>query len=287
MRKTWLLVALIATFTKTMFAANATSTEVNSYVTQYSQIAIYESVRSGIPASIILGQGILESQFGTGRLAKIANNHFGIKWTSSKDGEYVLLKDDDRDASGNLVQSRFIKYKSTEESYVHHTDFLMNRPNYKRLFAFDRTDYRNWAQGLSDCHYATDPAYASKLINIIETYNLQQYDTPSVLALEEADFKKADDAIATTDYHTSTSYESNQRVSHATQDGVLFEITNTSNATSTTKAAPTKLKTQNSENKKSNNQLFEVFTDDYTPQGASNKPTVTAKKPKPQGRSGN
>ena len=276
MRKTWLLVALIATITKTMFATNASSTQVNNYVTQYSQIAIYESVRSGIPASIILGQGVLESQYGMGRLAKIANNHFGIKWTSAKDGEYVLLKDDDRDASGSLIQSRFIKYKSTEESYVHHTDFLMTRSNYKRLFTFDRTDYRNWAKGLSECGYATDPEYTSKLINIIETYNLQQYDTPSVLALKEADFKKTDDAIAVTSYYQTQQNEPVQRVSNATQDGVLFEITNT-------KAAPTKLVTQNNENKKSNNQLFEVITDDYTPQGASKK--TAAKKPK--GRSGN
>jgi hypothetical protein len=283
MRKTWLLVALIATISKVLFAANANATQVNNYVAQYSQIAIYESVRSGIPASIILGQGVLESQFGTGRLAKIANNHFGIKWTGAKDGEYVLLKDDDRDASGSLIQSRFIKYKSTEESYVHHTDFLMTRSNYKRLFAFDRTDYRNWAKGLSECGYATDPDYTSKLTTIIETYNLQQYDTPSVLALEEADFKKSDDAIASTTYRSE---ESNVRASNVTEPNVLFEIGNTpstSNATSATKAAPTKLKTQNSENRKSNNQLFEVITDDYTPQGASKKPT--AKKPK--GRSGN
>jgi Mannosyl-glycoprotein endo-beta-N-acetylglucosaminidase len=282
MRKTWILVALIATISKVLFAANANATQVNNYVTQYSQIAIYESVRSGIPASIILGQGILESQYGMGRLAKIANNHFGIKWTSAKDGEYVLLKDDDRDASGNLVQSRFIKYKSTEESYVHHTDFLMTRSNYKRLFTFDRTDYRNWAKGLSECGYATDPEYTSKLINIIETYNLQQYDTPSVLALEEADFKKTDDAIAVTSNYQTQPNEP-QRVLNTQEDG-LFEITNTSNATSATKAAPTKLVTQNNENKKSNNQLFEVITDDYTPQGASKKPTA-AKKPK--GRSGN
>ena len=280
MRNTWLLVALIATFTKTLFAANASSTQVNNYVTQYSQIAIYESVRSGIPASIILGQGVLESQYGMGRLAKIANNHFGIKWTSTKDGEYVLLHDDDRNASGKLIQSRFIKYKSTEESYVHHTDFLMTRSNYKRLFAFDRTDYRNWAKGLSECHYATDPDYASKLINIIETYNLQQYDTPSVLALEEADFKKTDNAVTiNNDYHTQPN-ESNQRVTN-TQNEELFEIS--SNTVSTAKTASNKPETQNSENRKSNNQLFEVITDDYTPHGTSKKPA--AKKPKV--RSGN
>jgi Mannosyl-glycoprotein endo-beta-N-acetylglucosaminidase len=281
MRNTWLLVALIATFTKTLFAANASSTQVNNYVTQYSQIAIYESVRSGIPASIILGQGVLESQYGMGRLAKIANNHFGIKWTSAKDGEFVMLHDDDHDASGKLVQSRFIKYKSTEESYVHHTDFLMTRSNYKRLFTFDRTDYRNWAKGLSECHYATDPDYTSKLINIIETYNLQQYDTPSVLALEEADFKKTDNAVTiNNDYHTQPN-ESNQRVSN-TQNEELFEIS--SNTVSTAKTASNKPVTQNNENRKSNNQLFEVITDDYTPQGASKKPAA-AKKPK--GRSGN
>jgi Mannosyl-glycoprotein endo-beta-N-acetylglucosaminidase len=280
MRKTWLLVALIATFSKVLFAANVASTEVSNYVTQYSQIAIYESVRSGIPASIILGQAVLESQFGTGRLAKIANNHFGIKWTSAKDGEFVMLHDDDRDASGKLIQSRFIKYKSTEESYVHHTDFLMTRSNYKRLFTFDRTDYRNWAKGLSECHYATDPAYASKLINIIETYNLQQYDTPSVLALEEADFKKTDNAVTiNNDYHTQPN-ESNQRVSN-TQNEELFEIS--SNTVSTAKTASNKPETLNSENRKSNNQLFEVITDDYTPQGASKKTAVK----KPKGRSGN
>jgi hypothetical protein len=281
MRKTWLLVALIATFSKVLFAANVASTEVNNYVTQYAQIAIYESVRSGIPASIILGQAVLESQFGTGRLAKIANNHFGIKWTSAKDGEFVLLKDDDHDASGKLIQSRFIKYKSTEESYVHHTDFLVTRSNYKRLFNFDRTDYRNWAKGLSECHYATDPNYASKLITLIENYNLQQYDTPSVLALEENDFK-TDAIAATSDYQAAPSYGSNQRVSATTQDEGLFELTNSGNPVSATKT-PNKPITQNSENKKSNNQLFEVITDDYTPQGTSKK--AAAKKPR--GRSSN
>jgi hypothetical protein len=276
MRKTWLLVALIATITKTMSASAATSSQVNSYVTQYSQIAIYESVRSGIPASIILGQGVLESRFGTSQLVKTANNHFGIKWNNAKDGAYVMLHDDDHDAKGNLIESRFIKYKSAEESYVHHTDFLMTRQNYKRLFTFDRTDYRNWAKGLSECRYATDPQYATKLIEIIEKNNLQQYDTPSVLALEEKDLRE-EPALAVTDYHTTTG--NYKKESNTGNEDVLFEIS------TSTKSAPNKQEAQNGENKKSNNQLFEVITDDYTPQGASKKLNA-AKKPKSQTRSG-
>jgi uncharacterized FlgJ-related protein len=276
MRKTWLLVALIATFSKSLSAANAQL--VRNYIAQFSQIAVYESVRSGIPASIILGQAILESQFGTGRLAQLGNNHFGIKWTSAKDGEYILLKDDDYDAHGNLIQSRFIKYKSVEESYVHHTDFLMTRSNYKRLFDLESTDYRSWAKGLSTCRYATDPQYATKLITIIETYNLQQFDTPSGLVLVEDDFKKEN-------YRSTEANQADQKVS--TDEDFLFEIdakATSTNYASATKAAPTKLKTQNYNNKSTNNQLYEVTTDDDSPRVTHHK-QATAKSPKRQTRS--
>lgn len=276
MRKTWLFVALIAAISKTLPATNAPI--VRDYIEQYSHIAVYESVRSSIPASIILGQAILESQFGTGKLAKTANNHFGIKWTCAKDGSYVMMQDDDYDAKGNLIHSRFIKYNSAEESYVHHTDFLMTRGNYKRLFAFDRTDYRRWAKGLSDCHYATDPLYAKKLVEIIEKNNLQQYDTPSVLALDEDDFKANDAITATNNPLKKENIETTQSVSNefkaSNEEDTLFEI-------SATKAAPAKLKTQTINSKQStSNQLFEVITDDDTPRGTGKKPKATSKTPK-------
>jgi GR25 family glycosyltransferase involved in LPS biosynthesis len=156
-----------------------------SYIEQYRQIAIMESLRTGIPASIKLAQGLLESGFGQGKLAQKSNNHFGIKWRSSVDGDYVESYDDEYDKNGKKIVSRFVKFSSPEESYQQHSELLMTRPAYRMLFTYDRADYRAWAYGLKKAGYATNPKYAERLIQLIEQYHLERFDIPSQLDLNE------------------------------------------------------------------------------------------------------
>ena len=160
---------------------------VSNYVSQYKDLAIEEQLRTGIPASIKLSMGLLESSFGQSRLATEANNHFGIKWWSANDGaSFVEAMDDDKDKNGAPTPSKFVKFSSAEESYRKHSEFLLTRARYRVLFNYDRTDYRSWATGLKACGYATAPDYAEKLIRLIEKFNLSQYDVPSGLSFEKA-----------------------------------------------------------------------------------------------------
>ena len=138
------------------------------YISLYSNIAISEMNRTGIPASIKMAQAILESGDGNSRLARQANNHFGIKcsnWT----GRTVFHDDDARNEC-------FRSYNKPEESFLDHSDFLTNRPRYASLFDLDPYDYKSWAKGLKAAGYATDPAYDSKLISIIERNELYKLD---------------------------------------------------------------------------------------------------------------
>ncbi len=148
------------------------------YIEMYRELAIHEMARSGVPASITLAQGCLESDNGNSRLATRGNNHFGIKCHGWK-GKRIIHDDDEKNEC-------FRKYKSVGESYADHTDFLMNTPRYSTLFLLDPTDYKGWAKGLKKAGYATSPQYASLLIQIIEDYGLHQYDTGEWLA-EEAE----------------------------------------------------------------------------------------------------
>jgi Mannosyl-glycoprotein endo-beta-N-acetylglucosaminidase len=214
MRKIILMTAFLAA--TTFCLANNASAIVSDYISTYLDIASYESARTGIPVSIILGQGIMESDCGNSKLAQTANNHFGIKWKNEADGAYVMHKDDDKNNRGQLIASKFVKYGSVQQSYVHHSEFLRNRPNYQSLFQYDRTDYVQWALGLSRCGYATDPNYSTKLIKVIENNNLAQYDIPSVLSFEDEE-ELADDApIAQATYETTNNNE--------TEREELFEI---------------------------------------------------------------
>jgi LysM repeat protein len=135
----------------------------------YSKWAVREMNRSGIPASITLAQGILESNNGNSTLATKGNNHFGIKCHNWK-GKKIIHDDDKKNEC-------FRKYKSAEESYVDHTDFLMGSPRYSFLFELDQTDYEGWAKGLKKAGYATAPRYADMLIKIIEENDLDDYDS--------------------------------------------------------------------------------------------------------------
>jgi hypothetical protein len=138
------------------------------YISQYKDDAIREMYRSGVPASITLAQACLESSDGNSPLAKEANNHFGIK-CSNWDGP-GYYQDDDK------PNECFRKYNSVLESFDDHSKFLRTRPRYAFLFELDKTDYKGWAHGLKKAGYATDPTYASRLIKIIEDFNLHTYD---------------------------------------------------------------------------------------------------------------
>lgn len=157
---------------------------VVSYIDQYKYMAIDEMVRSGIPASIIMAQGIIESNAGFSHLAKESNNHFGIKCKSYWTGNAYYHPDDDRDATGKIIPSCFRKYESVQDSYADHSDFLMNTLHYQSLFIYDKTEYELWAKGLQGCGYASDPAYADKLIKTIKLYQLHELDYYTIQYVE-------------------------------------------------------------------------------------------------------
>jgi flagellum-specific peptidoglycan hydrolase FlgJ/LysM repeat protein len=157
------------------------------YIEQFYPIAVAEMERANIPASIKLAQGILESGLGESELAKNANNHFGIKCGNDWIGEGYYLKDDDRNDVGILVKSCFRVFDSSEESYVAHTEFLMNPKKVARygfLFEYERTDYKSWAKGLKDAGYATNPNYPNLLISVIERNDLTKYDNMTTANLD-------------------------------------------------------------------------------------------------------
>jgi len=142
------------------------------YVERYAPLAVSEMQRTGVPASITLAQALLESDAGRSELAVYARNHFGIKCHSGWTGEKYYHDDDQ-------VQECFRSYASVEDSYRAHSEHLLAGERYQGLFDLDPTDYKAWARGLRQAGYATDPAYADKLIRNIESLELYRYDQPS------------------------------------------------------------------------------------------------------------
>jgi len=139
------------------------------YLNRYSAMAVSEMKRTGIPASITLAQGMLESNYGRSTLAKKGNNHFGIKCHNDWDGARIYHDDNRRGEC-------FRAYPSVEDSYRDHSDFLVNGSRYRALFTLNSTDYKGWAHGLKKAGYATDPKYPALLIRKIEQYGLHTYD---------------------------------------------------------------------------------------------------------------
>ena len=177
------------------------------YISYFKTVAINEMHLYGIPASITLAQGILESGSGKGRLARQANNHFGIKchkWTGDK-----IYHDDDE------AQECFRKYKDPNTSYRDHSEFLANKQRYAGLFKLKLNDYKGWAKGLRKAGYATDPKYPKKLISLIERYGLYKFDEKSKNKLSK---KKSSNDIIT--------------ISHVVQKGdTLYSISKLYNTT--------------------------------------------------------
>lgn len=161
-------VCLFAAFSPVQ-ASPAEDTPQQRYIDKYADLAVEEMRRSGVPASITLAQGLLESRYGQSDLAVKGNNHFGIKCHSNWNGAKMRV-DDDKE------KECFRKYRTVEQSYRDHSDFLRYRDRYKFLFDLDPKDYKGWAYGLKKAGYATDPAYPKKLINLIEEYELYKYD---------------------------------------------------------------------------------------------------------------
>ncbi len=139
------------------------------YIRLYQEAAIQDMKKTGVPASITLAQGMYESDYGNSPLAKKANNHFGIKCHKEWDGPTYHQDDDAADEC-------FRKYEAVQQSYDDHSYFLRSRERYSSLFTLDITDYKGWAHGLKKAGYATNPHYASKLVELIERYKLNELD---------------------------------------------------------------------------------------------------------------
>jgi flagellum-specific peptidoglycan hydrolase FlgJ len=172
---------------------------IGMYISQYKDIAMSNMKIYGIPASIILAQGILESGAGRGDLCIRANNHFGIKCHEGWTGESVRHDDDSS-------QECFRKYYEPAESFNDHALFLTGRSRYASLFNLSKEDYKGWANGLRRAGYATDPKYPEKLISYIERYDLGRYDA-IVMGKDYTPFEKQDTRIAAFDSQNRSLYE--------------------------------------------------------------------------------
>lgn len=178
MKKIILLFTLLSVVLLSAVAQNSSVKErTEAYINNYKDLAIQEMLRTGVPASIKLAQGILESQFGESILAKNANNHFGIKCKTEWTGDKIYQDDD---ARGEC----FRVYKSAEESYRDHSDFLKTRPHYSFLFKLEPTDITGWAYGLKRAGYATNKTYPERLLRVIEDYQLHQYTLQGIAMMD-------------------------------------------------------------------------------------------------------
>jgi LysM repeat protein len=149
--------------------ASQAKTSRQEYIDRYARIAVQEMIDFRIPASITMAQACLESRDGNSELTRKSNNHFGIKCKSNWTGPSVKHNDDE---AGEC----FRKYRTSEESFRDHSQFLVTSNRYSFLFNYDIRDFRKWAHGLKQAGYATDPAYPGKLIKIIEDYRLYELD---------------------------------------------------------------------------------------------------------------
>jgi LysM repeat protein len=163
------LLAFSFLFAPARLPGQSRTSTYESYIRKYSDLAIAHLEKYKIPASITLAQGILESGAGRSDLARRSNNHFGIKCHNGWRGGKVYAADD-------TPNDCFRKYKNVEDSYSDHSEFLANGSRYKALFKLPVTDYKGWARGLQKSGYATDRAYANKLIKLIEDYELYRFD---------------------------------------------------------------------------------------------------------------
>lgn len=199
--KKFFLIGIMLLTSVSLFAQIRWNSQYQTYIDQYKDLAIAEMLKHNIPASITLAQGLLESGAGTSDLARKSNNHFGIKchdWIGA-----TTSYDDDR------PNECFRVYRDVYESYEDHSKFLTEQPRYRNLFKLKRTDYKSWARGLKKCGYATNPAYAKQLINIIELYKLHRYDKAKKYDKFMVERSSVKDVAAGVDLHPIHIYNKN------------------------------------------------------------------------------
>lgn len=175
-----LLLALVGSACLIAHTQDTPRITAEEYIDTYYEIAVREMHRTGIPASIKLAQGLFETGFGNSRLATQANNHFGIKCHVGWAGPTISHDDD-------APQECFRVYDNAEQSYIDHSTFLMTRPRYSNLFNFPSNDYKNWAHGLRQAGYATNPNYAFELITRIERFELFKFDDPEYVHIPRSE----------------------------------------------------------------------------------------------------
>jgi len=205
--------SIITCTTLPAYTQNISKSKAEQYIETYKELAMAEQRRTGIPAAIKLGQGLLESANGESELAVNANAHFGIKCKSNWTGMTYTYDDDAKNEC-------FRKYETALDSYMDHSDFLKNNKRYAGLFNLDITDYKSWAHELKRCGYATNAKYAYKLIEIIERYQLHQYteqalQTTSIYAQNEMPSSQIVTMSSTTN-NSAFSHRTVQRVEEET-----------------------------------------------------------------------
>lgn len=201
MKKTIVLLILIYVSCCAAFAQMRWNSAYQTYFDQYKDLAIEQMMRYNIPASITLAQGVFESGAGRSVLATRGNNHFGIK-CHGWGGRAIYHDDDERGEC-------FRAYNNVYDSYEDHSKFLARQQRYARLFRLSRTDYKGWARGLKACGYATNPAYANKLIGIIELYNLNRFDYATSYDKFMANHTSKDKVVAGQKLHPIKMYNNN------------------------------------------------------------------------------
>lgn len=221
---------------------SAQTISAQEYINTYKDIAISEMKRTGIPASITLAQGLLETESGNSELVKKSNNHFGIKCKSNWSGESVSHDDD---APGEC----FRKYNNATDSYYDHSNFLRGSSRYAFLFQLDPMDYKGWAYGLKKAGYATNPRYPQILIKHIEENNLHQFDL-------EAEGQQVDEVPVNKDVATTPAIKKDTVVTPAEPiiKPVVFSEMNVE---------------QNKESIKAGRTLFNGLKAVYVPKGTS------------------
>jgi hypothetical protein len=209
----WMVFWLAMGLCVTASAQPSNLTPSQQYIERWADEAVYQMALHGVPASITLAQGILESGNGKSKLALKSNNHFGIKCHSKWNGSRVYHDDDAKDEC-------FRAYQNAAESFQDHSEFL-KKPRYEQLFQLDPTDYKGWAKGLKKCGYATSPKYANQLIELINRNNLEEFDKKGLtLAADREAF--AESKQATDDLQERTKRDANRHVFNQNKNGELM-----------------------------------------------------------------
>ena len=215
MRLKTVFLSVLFGVTSFLLQAQGVSQQYLNYIERYKGMAVDQMLRYKIPASITLAQGLLESGAGTSTLARKANNHFGIKCGRAWKGPYILQDDDARN-------EKFRKYRSVEESYEDHSRFLQ-QARYSSLFELSPKDYKGWARGLKRCGYATNPRYASLLIDLIERYDLDQYDKYKSSRLH-FDYSSIDSQLNSESLPSHLVYRNNENYYIIARAGDTFDL---------------------------------------------------------------